>query len=180
MCVLLILGALVFIVLIRYLWWLDSYGDVNPYMQKGEAMAATPLTSDEAKGEPSSTTDSELKPSKEPKLIEMIEVDTAHKELVKVEEESPSDKPQKPSFLKEPNGEKDDLKKISGIGPKIEEKLNNLGIFHYQQIADFSQETIHWVDEHLSFHGRIERDDWMGQATLLAKGEDTEFSKRYK
>jgi len=86
----------------------------------------------------------------------------------------------KPEFLNEPQGEKDDLKKISGIGPKLEEKLNDLGIFHYHQIAAFCPDNIIWVDDHLSFKGRIERDDWVGQAVVLDKGEDTEFSRKYK
>lgn len=85
----------------------------------------------------------------------------------------------KPDFLAQPQGEKDDLKKISGIGAKLEERLNELGIFHYEQIAHFSQDNIIWIDNHLSFKGRIKRDNWVGQAQILAKGEETEFSKKY-
>jgi small subunit ribosomal protein S2 len=71
------------------------------------------------------------------------------------------------------NGKADDLKKISGVGPVLEKKLNDLGIFHYSQIAEFSQEDVVRVDETLNFKGRIERDDWIEQARALineAKG----------
>ncbi|MEO0344410.1 MAG: 50S ribosomal protein L21 [Pseudomonadota bacterium] len=68
------------------------------------------------------------------------------------------------------DGKADDLKKISGVGPKLEEKLHANGIFHYDQIAAWSEAEIAYVDDQLSFKGRIERDDWIGQATELMKG----------
>lgn len=82
------------------------------------------------------------------------------------------------SFLSAPNGEADDLKKISGVGPKLEEKLNNLGIYHFSQIESFSDEDIEKVDGELNFKGRIVREDWLGQAKILAAGGETEFSKK--
>jgi large subunit ribosomal protein L21 len=78
-----------------------------------------------------------------------------------------------PKSLDGPNGEADDLKKISGVGPKLEEKLNSLGIYHYSQIAEFTPENMAYVDETLNFKGRIERDDWISQAKALMAG-DTE------
>ncbi len=69
--------------------------------------------------------------------------------------------------LAEPDGEPDDLKKISGVGPVLEKKLNEMGIFHFRQIAEFSLEDIAKVDEELNFKGRIERDDWLEQARSL-------------
>ncbi|WP_436399484.1 hypothetical protein [Roseobacter sp. S98] len=68
-------------------------------------------------------------------------------------------------------GGADDLKKISGVGPKLEETLNGLGIWHFDQVAALKKKDIAWVDERLRFKGRIERDDWVGQAKKLAKGE---------
>jgi NADH-quinone oxidoreductase subunit E len=62
----------------------------------------------------------------------------------------------------------DDLKAISGIGPKLEQVLNGLGIWTYRQVAAWSGQEIAWVDEHLGFNGRIGRDDWTGQAADLA------------
>ena len=72
----------------------------------------------------------------------------------------------------------DDLKKISGVGPKLEKTLNGLGIFHFAQIAAFTPDNVAWVDRHLRFKGRIEREQWIEQAKVLATGGDTEFSRR--
>lgn len=63
----------------------------------------------------------------------------------------------------------DDLKLISGVGPKLEKVLNGLGIWTFGQIAAWSQNEIAWVDDYLQFKGRIERDDWIAQAAKLAK-----------
>ena len=73
-----------------------------------------------------------------------------------------------PPALARPEGEPDDLKRISGIGPGIERTLHELGIFHFRQIAAFTPENVAWVDRHLRFKGRIEREDWIGQARRLA------------
>lgn len=71
-----------------------------------------------------------------------------------------------------PEGEPDDLKKISGVGPVLEGKLNDLGITRFDQIAAFTPEDVAKVDDLLNFKGRIDRDDWIGQAAKLAKGEE--------
>ncbi len=70
-----------------------------------------------------------------------------------------------------PAGSADDLKKISGVGPVLEKKLNALGITTFAQVAAFTPEDIAKVDDALSFKGRIERDNWLEQAATLAKGE---------
>ncbi|TJW43039.1 MAG: NADH-ubiquinone dehydrogenase [Mesorhizobium sp.] len=62
----------------------------------------------------------------------------------------------------------DDLKALSGIGPKLEQVLNGLGIWTYGQIAAWTPEEVAWVDDYLSFKGRIGRDNWLGQAAVLA------------
>ena len=75
----------------------------------------------------------------------------------------------------ETNGSKaDDLKLISGIGPKIEGQLNTLGIYTFAQVASWTPDNVRWVDGYLSFRGRIEREEWISQAKALAKekGED--------
>ncbi len=74
----------------------------------------------------------------------------------------------------------DDLKKIKGVGPKLEQTLNELGFYHYDQVAKWTEAEIAWVDNRLKFKGRIQRDDWIEQAKKLASGEETEFSKRVK
>ena len=82
-----------------------------------------------------------------------------------------ADAPEGYKGLDAPDGEADDLKQISGVGPVLETKLNELGIFHYRQIAEFSREDIDKVDEQLNFKGRIDRDDWLEQAKALAEGK---------
>ncbi len=74
----------------------------------------------------------------------------------------------KPALLKAPNGEADKLSKLTGVGPKIVEKLNEIGIYHFSQIADWTPAHVTWVDQELDLKGRIERDDWIGQAKELA------------
>ena len=64
----------------------------------------------------------------------------------------------------------DDLKQISGVGPKLEGVLHDLGIWRFSQIAAFTPTDVAWVDERLQFKGRIERDDWISQAKALAGG----------
>lgn len=63
--------------------------------------------------------------------------------------------------------EVDDLKLINGVGPKLEEKLNSVGIYRFEQIANWTEENIAQFDELLSSKGRIERDEWVGKAAAL-------------
>lgn len=77
-----------------------------------------------------------------------------------------------PKFLDEPNGKPDDLKKILGIGSVLEEKLNDMGVYHYSQIAEFSATDVENINTHLNFPGRIERDEWIPQAKDLTQGGD--------
>jgi small subunit ribosomal protein S2 len=74
-----------------------------------------------------------------------------------------------PLFTK-PAGKADDLKKIGGVGPALERKLNALGVTRYDQIAAFTDEEIEKVDAALATKGRIAGDDWVGQAKTLAAG----------
>jgi NADH-quinone oxidoreductase subunit E len=70
------------------------------------------------------------------------------------------DKPEKP----------DDLKLISGVGPKLEQVLNGLGVWTFAQIAGWTPEEVAWVDDYLAFAGRIGRDEWLRQAKALTGG----------
>jgi predicted flap endonuclease-1-like 5' DNA nuclease len=76
-------------------------------------------------------------------------------------------------------GKADDLQRISGIGPKNEAILHNLGFFHFDQIAEWTATQVEWVDDHLRFGGRIKREEWIKQAGLLATGKEAEFAKQY-
>ena len=85
---------------------------------------------------------------------------------------TPFSKP--PEAMKAPKTP-DDLKLISGVGPKLEGVLNGLGIYKFKQIAAWSKDEIDWVDDHLKFKGRIERDDWIKQADALDRGGEAEY-----
>lgn len=62
----------------------------------------------------------------------------------------------------------DDLTRLNGIGPYIEQRLNEIGIFTYDQISKFTVEDIRTITELIDFFPeRIERDNWVGQATSL-------------
>ena len=85
-------------------------------------------------------------------------------------EAAPAAEPQGDALFAKPEGEPDDLKQISGVGPVLEGKLHDLGITKFAQVAAFTPEQIAQVDDALSFKGRIERDEWLKQAAELAKG----------
>ena len=64
--------------------------------------------------------------------------------------------------------EKDDLKKIEGIGPFIEMKLNDVGIYTFEQVSMLDDEMANLITDAIQFFpGRIQKDDWMGQAASL-------------
>ena len=92
------------------------------------------------------------------------------------------EKIEKPHSLTMPiNGKADDLKEISGIGLKIEKILNDLGVFHFSQIANWTEENLRWIDDNLdAFKGRAKREKWIEQAKILAEGGETDFSKRVR
>jgi large subunit ribosomal protein L19 len=69
--------------------------------------------------------------------------------------------------FKKPKGEPDDLTKIKGVDADLAGRLNGLGVIKYEQVATFSDDDIANVDEALALAGRIERDDWVGQAQGL-------------
>ena len=110
--------------------------------------------------------------------------EAAHTAVEKVEHAAEAVKaavtPSKPTPLAAAReGGPDDLKRIKGIGPKLEDMLHGLGYYHFDQIAAWGEAEIAWVDSNLEgFNGRATRDDWVGQAKLLAKGGETEFSQR--
>jgi len=93
---------------------------------------------------------------------------------------SPGPDPVKPMVLDAPrDGTPDDLKRIKGVGPKLEGMLHGMGCYHFEQIAGWGPAEVAWVDGNLDgFTGRATRDDWVGQARILAAGGTTEHSER--
>jgi NADH-quinone oxidoreductase subunit E len=74
----------------------------------------------------------------------------------------------KPELLAVPKeGKKDVLTQIKGIGPKVEEQLNEAGIYHFEQIANWSEENIKWLEKNTTFAHRAKKDLWINQAKAL-------------
>jgi len=89
-------------------------------------------------------------------------------------------RPKRPQGLAAPHdGRPDNLQRISGIGPKLEKTLQDLGFFHYDQIAAWDPTEVDWINEHLRFRGRVEREQWIEQARLLAAGQEERFAQVY-
>jgi len=76
-------------------------------------------------------------------------------------------------------GEPDDLTRIKGVGPKLNELCLSLGVKRFDQISEWSAADVAEVDQYLKIKGRIDRDDWVAQAKLLAAGKDEEHGKLY-
>lgn len=72
------------------------------------------------------------------------------------------------SAAREAWASRDDLKQITGLGPKMEERLNGLGVTRFAQIAAWTPDDVRKMDEELALSGRIERDGWVAQARALA------------
>jgi predicted flap endonuclease-1-like 5' DNA nuclease len=86
----------------------------------------------------------------------------------------------RPEALSAPRaGGADDLKRIKGIGLKLEKLCNEMGVYHFDQISGWNATEVAWMDANLKgFKGRVTRDEWVAQASLLASGGEPEFSKR--
>ena len=90
----------------------------------------------------------------------------------------PDDMSEAPEVLSSPLGAPDDLTRIKGIGPRLSAKLNELGIFHFRQIAAWQSPQAAWVEDYLAFKGRVTREDWIGQARrIIANGSSTVHSR---
>ena len=70
-----------------------------------------------------------------------------------------------------PRGAPDDLKHLHGLGPEIEKKMNDAGIFHFWQVAAMSPDDASTLDHELKLSGRIEREHWIDQARSLSEAE---------
>ena len=148
----------------------DEVPLVTPWLGKGGTLATPPARPAPPEEHPRPAAGQPVDRTGTTELEARAE-NTAKPEADVVTEVSPG---RAPKALDAPEGEADDLKRIKGVGPVLEGKLNGLGIWHYRQIADWGQDEIVWVDGFLNFKGRIERDGWIAQAAALARGEDPE------
>lgn len=118
-------------------------------------------------------------------LMEKPAAKPAPKPEPKAEAQKPADAPvegkQPEGLAAAREGGADDLKMIKGVGPALEKLLNELGFYHFDQIAGWGADEVAWVDENLKgFKGRVSRDGWVDQARVLAEGGQTEFAQRVK
>lgn len=85
----------------------------------------------------------------------------------------------KPLVLSSPKQSgKDNLLKIKGINKEIEEELNNLGIFHFEQISKWSNKNCDWIEEFLELPGVAKKYQWIDQARILQSGKQTVYSQK--
>ncbi len=95
------------------------------------------------------------------------------------EEPREPEDPGRPELLDAPReGKADDLTVISGIGKAIQTMLNKLGVYHYDQIASWSDEEAAWIERHIGFPRRIARENWIAQAAKLAEATSKPTAKR--
>ena len=155
------MGAVVFIVVGLLLGWIFC-SELKPLVQPNETSAAPsapePAPAPAPAAEPASVT----APVAQAPEVEAVE-DAVRPEALSGARD----------------GGADDLKMIKGVGPKLEIMLNELGFYHFDQIAGWSAAEVAWVNDNLAgFKGRVSRDNWVEQARKLASGQETEFSKR--
>ena len=131
----------------------------EPRPAEGESADKTGVTEQEAEA----TSKSKPRSKRDPK--------GESADAAKAETSAPATPGQKPAQLDGPReGGADDLKKIKGVGPKLEQMLNGMGFYHFDQIAQWGPEEVAWVDQNLEgFKGRVSRDNWVEQAARLAE-----------
>ena len=121
--------------------------------------------------EPEEAPQEDVEPEEHPAdaVLRSLDGGETESEEAEVQEEAASDTVEaaQPEAFDQPKEGGDDLTAIGGIGPRIAEVLNGLGIWTYAQIASWTPENAAWVEEHLSFKGRVEREQWIAQAKAL-------------
>ncbi|MBC2884782.1 hypothetical protein H7Q97_05115 [Ochrobactrum sp. CM-21-5] len=112
----------------------------------------------------------------------VIEDDTPAEEAAPedvAEETVEIEEPGRPELLDAARrGKPDDLTAIKGIGKAVGEMLHGLGIFHYNQVAAWSADEAAWIEKHIGFPGRVQREEWVSQAGKLAASTAKPASKR--
>lgn len=142
---------------------------LTPWLNKRDG--AAPKPADKPKAAKPAAPKAEAPKVETPK-VETPKAETSKPAAAKPAAEPASVEEKQPEILTAPrDGQADDLKRISGVGPKLEGVLNELGFYHFAQIAEWDRAAIAWVDSRLKFKGRIERDNWVDQAkTFAAEG----------
>lgn len=155
------------------------------YFEAGEAEAEAEAEAEESESEPALAEEAVAEPEVEASSSATVEQEDGESEPAAepaVEAEAPAADPEdvhpseamlaelegvQPEQIEKPDNGGDDLTAITGIGPRIGEVLNELGIFSYAQIAAWTPENETWIENHLSFKGRVSRENWVEQAKAL-------------
>lgn len=135
------------------------------YFEAGEAEAAESVAEPEPEPEPVAEP-AEPEPAAEPEAEAAPEA-AAEAEVHPSEAMLAELEGVQPEQLERPEDGGDDLTAITGIGPRIGEVLNELGIYRFTQIAAWTPENETWIENHLSFKGRVSRENWVEQAKAL-------------
>ncbi|HUS98580.1 MAG TPA: NADH-quinone oxidoreductase subunit NuoE [Hyphomicrobiaceae bacterium] len=167
--------------------WKDTYEDLTPELLEkvldGFASGNLPKpgsqigrTASAPIGALTSLTDASIYLPRQPapeQSVSAASADAAVAEPAAKAEPSPAldDAARPPALEAARGGRADDLKRISGVGPKLEETLNSLGIYHFDQVAAWTPEAVAWIDGFLSFKGRVDREGWIEQAKKLASAK---------
>jgi predicted flap endonuclease-1-like 5' DNA nuclease len=86
----------------------------------------------------------------------------------------------RPVGLTSPRGGKpDNLARIVGDDAKTLGGLKSIGVYHFEQIAHWSDEHANWVGDHMKFGDRVKREQWVKKAKLLADGKESEFQRLF-
>ena len=146
-------------------------GIVTPLAKGRGAKASTPVAGVAAPVVPAAASAAKSKAPATPRTGRVAPAAAAKAEAVA---RPKLDDPNRPAAAERP-AVPDDLKLISGVGPKVEATLHSLGIYTFAQIASWKEAERRWVDGYLNFKGRIEREDWVRQADALARGGRDEY-----
>jgi len=132
--------------------------------------AASPKAAAPSAGAPKKAAKAKGASETEAKPDDHVTTDTAAEPAAQTEATAAAETGTRPGNLLDAprDGGADDLKKISGVGPKLEGLLHKNGVYHFDQIAAWGPEEIAYMDDKLSFKGRIARDNWIDQATQFA------------
>lgn len=176
-----VLGSLLSVMFLR-----PMPGPVEPgKMAHADAAPSVPATAPLRSSKPVAVAEPAPKAETKPKAEEKPKAETKPKPKPKPEPApapaaADTGKGTRPEALEGPReGGADDLKKIKGVGPKLEKLCNSLGFYHFDQIANWTADEVAWVDQNLEgFKGRVTRDSWVEQARVLASGGETDFSKK--
>jgi large subunit ribosomal protein L21 len=128
------------------------------------AVAAAPKKAKKAEAPAAPKPEKKAEPEAAPVKVKDKETSAKVEPAAKAEDAAPTESTRPSNLLDAPQGEPDDLTKISGVGPVLNKKLNENGVYHFWQIAQWGPSEIAFMDDQLSFKGRIERDEWIAQA----------------